>query len=103
MRGQSSARRRSTGARPQRPRAAGGLLAQRAEADQRAGPRWSSRCWPSSARGTSTPWRRHAELRGRRRPSRSAGWWATPCPVAERLARPVDVDPAPTAWSSSPT
>lgn len=73
--------------------AGGDLLAERAEADP------ASRAalvepvlaelgaWDLDPRGSAD------ELEAAAAVCRSAGWWAAPCPVAERLARPTDVGP----------
>ena len=67
--------------------AGGDQLVQQAEANPAAGKRWSARCWPNSAPGTSTRAPTDA-LEAAAALCRSAGYWALPYPVAERLARP---------------
>ncbi len=72
--------------------AGGDLLAQRAEADPASRAALVEQvlaelgAWDLDPRGDATELEAAAAL------CRSAGWWATPYPVAERLARPVDVD-----------
>ena len=54
--------------------------------------RRSSRYWPSSAHGISTPRTDADGLEAAAALCRSAGYWALPYPVAERLAAPPDLD-----------